>query len=541
MPTHPRSILERLNTYTHDLLKSRYTGVVFDANQLYVAHIVQSGNRTHINSLENSFLSQDSNHERENVKPLYMGEPPPQKKKITSLACGLPGTKTLTKTLHTELTKPKEIQEALSFQLEPFLPYSIDTCLIDKIILEKGNAETKLLAFSILKNDVQEQLKITTEQIKEPEYAVPKAVALARFSNRILKPASRILIDLGYDETMIVLMHEQMIYGARTIANSLASRLDKEENADDGAHIKQFSNEILHAIYSFQTTYPNAQQLPVTFTGPVESDSYLLSLLGKLLGVNVETHTLLSKEISLQSGIAREAIFSYAIPIGLALCAAMKKNDALCINFRKEEMAFPYKWTRWKSPLAIYYSFMIILSSLLYIYLESDLQEKQNYLTASVNQIATASEINIGPALATTYDLGEKLQTIRNELQKPGDELPLYPNIPRVADVLAFLCSHPKVLLDQNDPAKTIQLESFTYTLVKRPEKGRLKEHYQVRIDLEFTAPNSTTAREFHEALISPNQIIDSKEEVKWSMQKGHFKTSFFLQDKTQYPGGGPS
>ena len=63
-----------------------------------------------------------------------------------------------------------------------------------------------------------------------------------------------------------------------------------------------------------------------------------------------------------------------------------------------------------------------------------------------------------------------------------------------------------------------------------------MKEHYAVRVDIDFTAPSGARAREFYDALNSPNPFVDPKEEVKWSSNKGRYQTSFFLKDRTQYP-----
>ena len=58
---------------------------------------------------------------------------------------------------------------------------------------------------------------------------------------------------------------------------------------------------------------------------------------------------------------------------------------------------------------------------------------------------------------------------------------------------------------------------------------------YQVKVDLEFSTSSPRIAREFHDSLIAPNDLIDPKGEVKWSSNRGKYRTSFYLKDKTQY------
>ena len=84
--------------------------------------------------------------------------------------------------------------------------------------------------------------------------------------------------------------------------------------------------------------------------------------------------------------------------------------------------------------------------------------------------------------------------------------------------------------------AQGIQIDSFNYTLVKRPEQTKKQEKYQVKVELEFNSPTPKMAREFHDALIAPNEMVDPKGEVKWSTNRGKYRTSFYLKDKTAYP-----
>jgi len=124
-------------------------------------------------------------------------------------------------------------------------------------------------------------------------------------------------------------------------------------------------------------------------------------------------------------------------------------------------------------------------------------------------------------------------------VQKIPDTFPLLPQTPRVSDVLAWLSIHPQVIGDKQGKAAEkarIVLESLHYKMVKRPEQNKEKERYQVKIDLEFSAPIPRYAREFHDSLLTPNDFVDSTEEIKWNVEREKYRTSFFLKDKTVYP-----
>ena len=136
-------------------------------------------------------------------------------------------------------------------------------------------------------------------------------------------------------------------------------------------------------------------------------------------------------------------------------------------------------------------------------------------------------------------DLQQRMRYLDKELQSSPDTFPLLPNVPRVSDVLAWLSTHP-VLSGKNSPgapvSPPIQIESFNYTMIKRPEQTKKQEKYQVKVEFEFTTSTPKQAREFHDALIAPNDFVDPKGEIKWSSNRGKYRTSFFLKDKTTYP-----
>jgi type IV pilus assembly protein PilM len=111
--------------------------------------------------------------------------------------------------------------------------------------------------------------------------------------------------------------------------------------------------------------------------------------------------------------------------------------------------------------------------------------------------------------------------------------------VPRASDVLAWLSTNPHIVgteLDKADKSNRIQLESFSYKLVKRPEQNKMREKYQARVELEFSTQTPRFAREFHDYLLSSNDFVDPKGDVKWSSERGRYRASFFLKDKTLYP-----
>ncbi len=127
-------------------------------------------------------------------------------------------------------------------------------------------------------------------------------------------------------------------------------------------------------------------------------------------------------------------------------------------------------------------------------------------------------------------ELSKRLDFLEKEVQSTPLLFPLFPNVPRVSDLLAWLMNHPNIVKkgSDNQLEGLIQIENLTYTMVKRPDINKKTEKYQVKVELEITANTSKEAREFHDALITPNEMIDPKAEVKWNATKGRYRTSFY-------------
>lgn len=247
----------------------------------------------------------------------------------------------------------------------------------------------------------------------------------------------------------------------------------------------------------------------------------------------------------------------YAIPIGLASSALQEKEP----NFRKQEFSYSDPWKRLKKPLACYFALIFFLTFAIYFFgllhlKNEEIQLKQGYvdLLASINKPydqfekaflaknPLANEKMQGEVINVLYfdreDLLERLDFLQRDLQAIPDTFPLFANIPLVSDVLAWISQHPNVVAPKEDGSlePRLQLENLSYTMLKRPVQGKKQEKYQVKVEMEFTSSSPTWAREFHDALIAPNDFVDPKGEVKWSANRGKYRTSFFLKDKTNYP-----
>lgn len=252
-----------------------------------------------------------------------------------------------------------------------------------------------------------------------------------------------------------------------------------------------------------------------------------------------------------------EILYRFAIPIGLALTV---QPEGLAINFRRQEYAYATPWRRFKKPFFTFFLLSLALTASLYFFSSSYLKSKEDALK---NQFLNLLSLTQKPytEFETLYEqkfsykgkeegitpikdlnaeaISARVDFLENGIKSMPDTFPLLPNTPLVSDVLVWISTHPKLVCKEDFGAGEcphFTIDTFNYSLVKRPEITKKSEKYQVKIDLEFGTSSPRLAREFHDALITPNDFVDPKGEIKWTATKGKYRTSFYLKDKTVYP-----
>jgi type IV pilus assembly protein PilM len=518
----------------------------------------------------------------ENVKPLYIPEGDALSKltKLNGLiVTALDTNEVLIRPLEVKLFKEVDINSVLSFQAEPLLPYPIDTAIVDKIKIKQNKDEgTSLSLLAVKKDHVAQHLEKWHALNIEPEMVSCTPAALAAFAT-LFSDISIPLLILHIQESVIscVLIKEGKLISAYSALNgvdSLVQAYAKDQSGDPSALRREAMQLDFMAIDA--ATMPHMAEALEALRLDVTRLLYALTKYSKgsegvqlmFTGEGADYHNFeayLAQNISQKiinpqptaNFTASTADFKrFAVPIGLALTALPKGPDA--VDFRQGELTYPNPWKRFKRPIGIYFGLCLLLSFALYLYGQSYLGYKEDGLKEQYISLldtmhkpyqAFESEYEtkfpsgrheaLPPIKLSQDDIAGRLRYLEKELQGTPDMFPLLPNVPRVSDVLAWLGSQA-VHLGENTKEKIdpngLQLDSFSYTMVKRPEQNKKQEKYQIKVELEITSPTPKMAREFHDALIAPNDLVDPKGEVKWSSNRGKYRTSFFLKDKTTYP-----
>ncbi|MCE5294327.1 MAG: hypothetical protein LLF94_06905 [Chlamydiales bacterium] len=501
--------------------KEQVTGLCFDGSELRKAVLRLSGASVSVQKLETVTQNEE---------------------KSAVYASTVPSTKTIARTLEIALTKQKDIDATFAFEAESHLPYPLDECIVDKVVLGQSHGSTALQLFSVRKTDVNELLEALNERSFDPEVICPKPLALCHFVQQLyMNTGLHIVLHVDTQETTAVLIRDGLPVMARSHPMGLdglsaITYVDEAGqtsiNESELVHLQEYLREISRILLAFQNGFDTAT-LPLLFCGPIVENTILMQLFTSAL----EREVAADPEHFSQKNYSWQDLLVYAAPIGLALSIPLEQRGQ-SINLRKDEFAYKDKWRRWKKELTVYFCLMMLLSAAGYMYGKSVLKNQQ---TTIIEQYATLLQtmekpINQDEILGmTTSEIQDQVYTLEDELKISKEEMALHPDVPRVSDLLAWLSSHPNIVIGGDDP-KAINLESMQYNMVKRPEKGKIKEHYQVRVELEFSSPSPTMARELHDALLAPNAFIDPKTELKWSVHRGHFKATFFLKDRTKYP-----
>jgi type IV pilus assembly protein PilM len=459
------------------------------------------------------------------------------------LTTGLESRDVIIRSLSLPLKKDKDIDAALPFQAENLIPYSIDQAVLSWNRIEKKDDSSEINFFSVKKDRLEKHLESWQLLKIEPEIISTESMAFVRFlefysSN--IEPC--FIIHITETSTSCCLIVRNNIIASHSLSEGL---LNLTPDSPSEA-FKPILLGITKMIYALSKEHKGD---PITLglvTGDAVFYPFLVDSIYKQLN--------LREPEPLPLNFSKQELLNFAIPIGLAINAI----DPHPLNFRQHEFVYPHPLKHIKFPLGIYLGLMIILSLVFYFFGQLYLHHQENQLKqeyveilAEMNKSYDSFEKTFlvkNPAAREKYndnlpgiselnrdELIERINFLQNELTSAPDSFPLFANIPRVSDVLAWLSTHPKAIGDNNDPR--MQIEYFNYVMVKRPVHGKKQEKYQVKVELEFTSPSPTYAREFHDALIAPNDFVDPKAEVKWNSNRGKYTTSFFLKDKTQYPG----
>jgi type IV pilus assembly protein PilM len=566
------------------LFTSPIISIEVDNHKLKIAQISIEKGKAHIQNLKTFIVASSSETD---VNPLYINQKQtlPEAFSQSLSISSVPASEILIRSLDIKLTKERDVKEAIPFQIEPLLPFPLEHSLLQSMIVKKAANSTLVNVFALRKDLLQQHLDSLRSFQLDPENVSCSQAALAAFAKHLAnanvlgRPTA--IIHIGFKETLCVISCDGVVLashafniGGSTLAKSLANdknlSFEKAEamlrdldlESVDSTHYPTLQQtldalrmEIAKSLFALTKQCKIQHIVEILLTGEGSLYPQMSETLSRSLNATLST----PKQ---QGNYSSQTLQEYAIAIGLAL--TLQPSNRHPINFRQGDLAYPDPWKRLKKPLIAYFSLCCLVAASLYLfgmtwlsYQEDKLKEGYTELLSTMDKPYKTfekellskkmrGEVNDDdiPSLSnmTQEELLFRLGILQKEIQSSPDLFPLHPNVPRVSDVLAWLSTHPNVVIGKDDtknPKAALKIESLTYTMVKRPEQNKKQEKYQVRVELEFTAETPKLAREFHDALIAPNDMIAPKSEIKWNTAPNNrYRTSFILKDKTGYISG---
>ena len=414
------------------------------------------------------------------VKQLYMAYAP-WVSQTPILATSLSPHETLFRTLALPMTQPRKALAALPFQLETLLPFPFEEALIAASMEKQPKGSPiSISLFATKKETLTTHLEPYQSLSIDPDYVTTTQQALYRFA-RWLFPESKSLqiLYIGESKSCFVATSENQI----TLTQSLSF----------GEGIQELER-LLYYLKSKNIPLENASWI---LLGEHSSAPAYASWL-KTQGIS---------SLSLEhSSLSEESLRAYALPIGNALEAL--SGDAHAVQLRQgDRISKKFKEAR-KKQLHCFLACCGIATLLFGVFSQLLLHKKQHLLQA---QLAEHLPALLQPASSSVEEIEDSLYRWEQSLGSKKLGFPFLPTTPLVSDLLAWLSTHPALVTAEGQKKEGIEIKNIRYQLYKYPKLGDATGTYAARVDLELTADTPRLAREFHDALLKGDLIVDEK------------------------------
>ncbi len=528
-------------------------GLYLDPPFIREALIFKRRNGIEVRSLQTSFLDEELPLAPPNVKPQYstptdetsFGGPKTNVKPLYiggfrgKIVTGLSAKDSLIRSMEFKVANQKHREEIIAFQAEAtshFNPADILTVPLFSSKKEGGEA----LLFTVPRKAIQSHLDEWGKRAVDPDAVGSFPEALCQFVRwKIPSLTDAFIVNLGWTECTCAWMEKGQLKKAHALSGGIESLLAnlledrkrvllKKEikaaakqidllllksglNPNLTGKLNELRQELVKVRQSFER---GSEKKPLLFTGRTDAFIHLPEFL-------VEDQNLLQE--NKWSLTVEEQKF--AIPIGLAL----SQCNATPLQFRREEF-FPQKnWkTMGRNALFLLATSLMVSGAFLFLGLQSMQQRKQEMLS-SLHASSAKRKLHLDEG-----SIEEKIDRWIAAVETNNKEYPYILQAPKVAEVLAWLSSHPLLeeLQREGDP---IEIREVSYQLVKLPKIGSTKEPYLAKVDLDFTFKSAMNARRLHEELRKGDDLIDSSQEIHWNPLSQGYRVSFFLKNRSRH------
>jgi type IV pilus assembly protein PilM len=464
-------------------------GLHFEKNGVKAALLQKKKNRISVELLR----TVDSG-----VKPLYTLASALSGKKVW-ITTGLEAWEVLIRQVVLKLTAHRALLKALPFQIESMIPFPLEEGILLPIF-QKKETETEITLFAARRQLLEKHLEDLKLLEILPDQVSCHSSALHRFARFFFPEHSDLfLFNLGEEKSSYLFIQKGNLILAQTLS------IGKRHFAEDFATASPQIEKELQRM----TTFLSQKFLTRLFLLTGDLDETAESFIKNAIG---SSFSFLS--LSGDQGRSSAELQSHAIAIGLGL------EEENGIQFRAGGYQAPQKLIKKKRALLSYFGACCALTLTVWITLRTALVQKEAALLQKLRAVHRES-----PGEGSREGFIQTLENWEKTLQKkPFSPSSYTVNVPNVSDVLAWLSSLPQL--------ESIEIKRVHYFLTKFPKLGSENDLYEAKIDLEFTASSPRLAREFHDALLSGNDIVNAKMPIAWEASQENYATSFFLTRK---------
>lgn len=427
----------------------------------------------------------------DNVK-LFYNLPPFHTGKEICIASGLSSSETFIRKLYLPLKDKRKILAALPFQLESLIPFPSDALIICALFKSLSKQMTSVTVIAAAK----ENLTLQLESLKHLDIAVDVVScapnALMRFGRWAHPEENKILtIDIR-DQKLCCVVFE----GNEIILSQTITFCSNDQVAID-----------LEKLSAFLTQKGAIDQsTPWILTGEIDFAEQISSVFrGERLKIMEDPKCVVS--------------------IGFALDAM--SQDQYCVQFCQKEFTPAHTLEKRKKKGFAYLAFCLG-AALLMLTGSTWMQNKKLSHLAYKLQGCLPTSLSKG-SFATLDEIEEKIIRWESSLRGPKNAFAFVPDVPVVSDILAWLSAHPALATEDGGQKEGLEIKSVHYTLTKYPKVGETSSPYFAQTELEFFSKTPRAARDFHEALLKGDKIVNAKKDVKWQTQNQTYNAAFEL------------
>jgi type IV pilus assembly protein PilM len=402
---------------------------------------------------------------------------------------GLDAESIILRKLELKLKSRAAVRKVLPFQAEASVPYSPEETFLLPFIEKKGKDAFDIQLLATTKTAIQNHLETLNQKNFDPDATSCAPVALLRYARHFFPDEPNLFIlHLAGEKSFCGLVLQGNLEQISTFSvpdGSLSLPLQKE----------------LDRAFSFLSKKTETPPQKLLLSGDIDIEA---------LKEYLQTH--------FSCSILQAPYAPFAIPIGLALEGFVSTGKT--VDLRQQEFVSP-RVQKKRTKLALSYLLCCTALTLITVFATQFItQREEAKLHERLTLIPQTKNLHL-----KEKDIETALELSEAAFAKEKIPFSFLPTVPKASDVLAWVSSSP-IFTDE------IDVKEVHYQLVKYPKLGGAQEPYQAKVELKFTSSSPAAAKQFRDALMKGDDLVNPKQEIGWNVQQNLYQTSFTLKKK---------